>query len=40
MTSTNKQLNTSIGGMLYYERQAKQEAAKEDYLKNIWFLKG
>jgi len=40
MTTSSKQLNTTIGGMVYYENNVRMDAAKQDYLKNLWFIKG
>ena len=39
MDSTNRILNTSISGMLSYERR-KKEDNKENYKKHAWLLKG
>jgi len=41
MTSTNRELNTSIPGMLGYNNaQKEQEKQKEKYINNSWILKG
>ena len=39
MTSTNKQLDTSISGMFAYERKKKKDT-KKGYEAHSWLLKG
>ena len=39
MTSTNRELNTSIPGMLGYNKVEKDQE-KENYINNSWLLKG
>ena len=39
MTSTNKQLNTSIPGMIGYKK-VKKDQEKKKYLHNSWLIKG
>jgi len=38
--TSNKQLNTSIQGMLYYDRNTRIESQKNDYLNNLFIIKG